>query len=223
MTVTENFVRYALKIGALELIPEGRNLKSGRVSPYFFNSGLFNSGKPLIELSESYSVKIPLRSGVIFGPAYKGSVLAPTIAMTIWKRYEINIGFAFNRKEAKDHGEKGIIVGHSLAGKNVCIVDDVITTGTSSREAVEIILANGGIPIACIIAFDRQERGNNTELSAVQEFERKYKIPVYSVATLADLISVLKKDTRSDRSSTIPNSKKVLKKILIYRDEYGVK
>lgn len=162
-----------------------------------------------------------MHSGVIFGPAYKGSILAPAIAMTIWKRYEINIGFAFNRKEAKDHGEMGIIVGHSLAGKDVCIVDDVITTGSSSGEAVKIIQANGGTPIACVIAFDRQERGNKGGLSAVQKFEHNYKIPVYSVATLHDLIKVLKKDFQSD--NVIPNSKEALQKILTYQNEYGIK
>ena len=103
------------------------------------------------------------------------------------------MGFAFNRKEEKEHGEKGIIVGCSLEKQTVCMVDDVITTGTSSGEAVKIILANGGIPISCVIAFDRQERGTDTELSAVQEFQRNYKIPVHSVATLADLIAALEK------------------------------
>lgn len=224
MTVAEKFIRYALAIGALELIPEGRKLKSGRLSPYFFNSGLFNTGKSLLELSEAYVAtgKIPLSTGVIFGPACKGIPIATAITIAIWKIYEIDIGFAFNRKEEKDHGEGGIIVGHSLAGKKVCIVDDVITTGISSGEAINIIHLKGGVPIACVIAFDRQERGTDGKLSAVQEFQRNYKIPVHSVATLADLIAVLEKDARS-KTPTIPNDKDILKKILLYRDEYGVK
>ena len=224
MNVAENLVRYALAIGALELVPEGRKLKSGRVSPYFFNSGLFNTGEALSELAEAYDFteKIPWSTDIIFGPAYKGIPLAATVATAIWKKHGVKICFAFNRKEAKGHGEKGIIVGHPLVGKRVCIVDDVMTTGTSSGEAVDIIRANGGIPIACAIAFDRQERGNNTELSAVQEFEHNYDIPVYSATTLADLIFVLEKDAESN-SPTIPNSKEFLRKILAYQNEYGIK
>lgn len=226
MTVAEKFVSYALAIGALELVPEGRKLKSGRISPYFFNSGLFNTGKSLSELAEAYTSagKIPLHANadVIFGPAYKGILIATAVAKVMWEKHFVNIGIAFNRKEAKDHGEGGTIVGHPLASKNVCIVDDVMTTGTSSGEAVEIILANDGIPDSCVIAFDRQESGTDEKLSAVQEFKRNYNIPVYSVATFADLIAVLEKDVQS-KTSVIPNGKDILKKILLYRDEYGVK
>ena len=224
MTVAENFIRYALKIGALELIPEGRKLASGRISPYFFNSGLFNTGESLSKLAEYYAsaVRNPSCTDVIFGSADKGIPIAATVTTAMWDNYKVNMGFAFNRKEEKDHGEKGILVGHPLAGKTVCIVDDVITTGTSSAKAVKIIRANGGIPISCVIAFDRQERGTDGYLSAVQEFQRNYKIPVHSVATLADLIAALEKDVQS-KTSAIPNGKDIFKKILLYRDKYGVK
>ena len=228
MSVAEDFVHYALKIGVLELVPEGRKLKSGRVSPYFFDSGLFNTGKKLIELVEpivATVITLPYTeyTDVIFGPTYKGIPLACEVSTTMWRKYKMNLGFAFNRKEAKDHAEGGIIVGHSLAGKSVCIVDDVITTGTSSGEAVDIIRAKGGTPLVCVIAFDRQERISAMwKVSAVQEFEHNYDIPVYSAATLTDLISVLGKDAGSN-SPTIPNSKEFLGKILAYQNEYGIK
>ncbi|MFZ2167485.1 MAG: orotate phosphoribosyltransferase [Minisyncoccia bacterium] len=212
-TPAEQFVEYALKIGALELVPEGRKLKSGRISPYFFNSGLFNTGETISKLAEAYFAAMynPFLLDVIFGPAYKGIPLAVAVAQIIGG----DVGYAFNRKEAKDHGEGGIIVGASIRGNNVVIVDDVMTTGTSSGEAVEIIRANGGTPIGCIIAFDRLERGKETDLSAVQEFQRNYGIPVRAAATLADLISVLEKSEKASDAVA-------LGMILKYRDEYGV-
>lgn len=224
MTVAnEEFVRYALTIGAISLVPEERGeLKSKRISPYFFNSGLFNTGESLSKLAEYYAsaVRNPSCTDVIFGSADKGIPIAVAVTTVMWNNYSANMGFAFNRKEEKTHGEKGILVGHPLAGKTVCIVDDVITTGKTLAKAVQIIRANGGIPISCVIAFDRQERGIDGELSAVQEFQRNYKIPVHSVATLAVLIAVLEKDVQS-KTPTIPNGNDILKKILLYRDKYG--
>lgn len=213
----ENFVAYALRGGALELLPEGRALKSGRISPYFFNSGLFNTGDTLSHLALAYTAAASeFAFEVVFGPAYKGIPLATAVAQAIGG----NVGYSFNRKEAKDHGEGGIIVGAQLAGKKILIVDDVMTTGTSSGEAVEIIRTNGGIPIACVIAFDRQERSKEGMLSAVQEFERTYGIPVRAAATLSDLVNLLERSTvqklRGDEIDTI------LKKILDYRSQYGV-
>lgn len=212
----ETFVKYALHVRALELLPEGRKLKSGRISPYFFNSGLFNTGETITHLAQAYAAaarSFP-RPDVVFGPAYKGIPLATAVAQAIGG----NVGYAFNRKEAKDHGEGGIIVGAPLAGKTVLIVDDVMTTGTSSGEAVEIIRANGGTPIGCVIAFDRQERGKENELSAVLEFELTYEIEVAAAATLTDLITVLR---RTPVVSGDDWAGEILEKILTYRAEYG--
>ncbi|MDD2766679.1 MAG: orotate phosphoribosyltransferase [Candidatus Moranbacteria bacterium] len=225
----EEFVSYALRIRALELVPEGRKLKSGRSSPYFFNSGLFNTGGTLSELAKAYAVNVykdELKYGrpdVIFGPAYKGIPLVAAVAATLGNSIE----YAFNRKEEKDHGEGGIVVGStSLQGKKVLVVDDVMTTGTSSGEAVEIIRVNGGTPIGCVIAFDRQERSKDGNLSAVQEFEQNYGIPVRAAATLSDLIGVLQCYCDSYDPSDINNNAEppfeALRKILAYREQYGV-
>ncbi len=218
MNVAKNFIRYALSIGAIELVPEGRRLKSGRISPYFFNSGLFNTGDSIGQLANAYvSVLNSLKVDVVFGPAYKGIPLVTAVSMEMWQKHGVSIGYAFNRKEAKDHGDGGIIVGSPLADKKVLIIDDVMTTGTSSSEAVEIIRANGGNPIGCVIAFDRQERGKDGMFSAVQEFENNYDISVYPAAALTDLIAVLKDD-----EGLIPKGEEVLVKILEYREQYGV-
>lgn len=215
------FVGYALGIGAIELVPEGRKLKSGRISPYFFNSGLFNKGEEISILAEAYaqaSSGISHDVEVIFGPAYKGIPLAVALSIILSQDHGIDeIGYAFNRKEAKDHGEGGIIVGHPVKGKRVLIVDDVMTTGSSSGEAVEIVRANGGNPVGCVIAFDRQEKGADTKLSAVQEFEKNYGIPVRAAATLDDLISELKA-----RKSTSEKGGVILGKILEYQKQFGV-
>lgn len=214
----EVFIAYALGLGAIELLPNGRQLKSGRISPYFFNSGLFNTGESLTNLAKGYAatwegMRCP---EVIFGPAYKGIPLATATAQAM----SSNSGYAFNRKEAKDHGEGGIIVDSSLVGKSVLIVDDVMTTGTSSGEAVEIIRANGGVPIGCVIAFDRQERSKDSANSAVQEFENNYGVPVRAVATLSDLIGFLSETSSSQHAE--PEVRVILGKILAYKNEYGV-
>ena len=213
----ENFIAYALSIGALELLPEGRELKSKRISPYFFNSGLFNTGDSITQLATAYaSAALEFSPDVIFGPAYKGIPLAVAVAQAIGG----NVEYAYNRKEAKDHGEGGIIVGaSSLTGKRVLIVDDVMTTGTSSGEAVEIIRAHGGIPIAAVIAFDRQERSKDGTLSAVQEFEEKYQIPVRASASLAGLIAFLRSKPAESGDDEIGE---ILEKIISYQNQYGV-
>ncbi|MDT8283697.1 MAG: orotate phosphoribosyltransferase [Gammaproteobacteria bacterium] len=167
-------------------------LKSGRISPYFFNAGLFNSGYALAELGSCYARTIidnDIDYDVLFGPAYKGIPLVAAIAYALSVNHGIDKPYAFNRKETKDHGEGGLIVGAALTGK-VLIVDDVITAGTAIREAVDIIQAENATTSAVLIALDRQERGQG-ELSAIQEVHRDYGIDVFSIITLADLIEYL--------------------------------
>ena len=189
-------------------------LKSGRISPYFFNAGLFNSGYALAELGSCYAQTIideNINYDVLFGPAYKGIPLVAAIAYALSVNHGIDKPYAFNRKEAKDHGEGGLIVGAELDG-NVLIVDDVITAGTAIREAVDIIQAEGATTSAVLIALDRQEKGKS-DLSAIQEVNRDYGIDVFSIITMADLIDYLEGD------STLGEH---LDAMRAYRSEYGV-
>ena len=187
--------------------------KAGRLSPYFFNAGLFNNGAALDRLAEFYAKAISV-SGLsfdsLYGPAYKGIPLVAVIAVAL-ARAGHNLPFSFNRKEAKDHGEGGKIIGAPLAGR-VLIVDDVISAGTSVRESVELIRSAGATPCAVVIALDRMERGLG-ELSAVQEVKRDYGIPVIAVATLDDLLAFL-----HERPDFMRNEVAVEN----YRQEYGV-
>ena len=187
--------------------------KAGRLSPYFFNAGLFNDGAALDRLSQFYAKAIiasRIDIDVLFGPAYKGIPLVAVSALAL-ARAGRNLPFAFNRKEAKDHGEGGNIIGASLAGR-VLIIDDVISAGTSVRESVEIIRAAGATPCGVVIALDRMERGTGS-LSAVQEVERDYGIPVVAVATLDDLMAYLHQR---------PDFKAYETAVANYRQEYGV-
>ena len=189
MDFRQDFIEFAL---ASQVLRFGEfKTKAGRLSPYFFNAGLFNDGNSLARLAEFYA-KAAEAGGVhfdmLFGPAYKGIPLVATITMALAQRGR-NFPFAYNRKEAKDHGEGGNIVGAPLAGR-VLIVDDVISAGTSVRESVEMIRAAGATPAGVMIALDRQERGQG-ELSAVQEVTRDYGIPVVAVAGLRDLMAYL--------------------------------
>ncbi|HUN70258.1 MAG TPA: orotate phosphoribosyltransferase [Burkholderiales bacterium] len=209
----ESFIAFALEAGVLRF---GEfKTKAGRLSPYFFNAGLFNNGALLARLGEFYAKTI-LESGiafdVLFGPAYKGIPLAAATAIEL-ARLGRDTPFSFNRKEAKDHGEGGTIVGASLAGR-VIIVDDVISAGTSVRESVDIIRAQGAVPAAVVIALDRMERGQG-EWSAVQEVERQFGIPVVSIASLADLLAVLEK-TGDDAQN-----RQRREAINRYREQYG--
>jgi orotate phosphoribosyltransferase len=208
---TAQFIDFAIKKQVLRF---GEfKTKAGRLSPYFFNAGLFNDGESLMRLGEFYAAAI-FKSGVqfdmLFGPAYKGITLAASISIAL-ARQGHNFPYAYNRKEAKDHGEGGTIVGAPLQGR-VLIVDDVISAGTSVRESVEMIKAAGAIPAGVAIAIDRQERGLG-ELSAVQEVEKDSGMPVINIATLADLIVYL---------NDAPELAEFKSAVQTYRNEYGV-
>ncbi len=167
-------------------------LKSGRTSPYFFNAGLFNTGTQLDALSQAYAATIAqsgIEFDVLFGPAYKGIPLAATTSVALAREHGINKPYAFNRKEIKDHGEGGQIVGHPLEGR-ILIIDDVITAGTAIRESIELIHHHGATPAGVVVALDRMERGQS-ELSAIQEVEQQYGLPVVSIINLNDLIAYL--------------------------------
>ncbi len=206
------FLRLALEKNALafgEFVT-----KAGRVSPYFFNSGRFDDGASFGALCGFYADTI-LASGltfdVLFGPAYKGIPLVTGVAMRLAER-GCNRPFAFNRKEAKDHGEGGVLIGAPLTGR-VLIVDDVISAGTSVRESIALITAAGATPAGVVIALDRQERGQASERSAVQEVEATYGIPVLTVATLQDLLALLRDD---------PALAEHWPAVEAYRQRYGV-
>ena len=193
----KEFIRLALARNALRF---GEfTLKSGRVSPYFFNAGAFDDGASLAVLGRCYAdaiVASGLKFDMLFGPAYKGIPLAATTAAALHSLHARNLPFAYNRKEAKNHGEGGTLVGRKLAGR-VLIVDDVITAGTAIRESIGIIRAAGGEPAGVALALDRQERGrdatgNDLAESAVQEVQRLYGIPAISILTLGDLIETMR-------------------------------
>ncbi len=208
---TAQFIAFAIK---KEVLRFGEfKTKAGRLSPYFFNAGLFNDGESLMKLGEFYAAAI-LKSGVkfdmLFGPAYKGITLAASISIAL-ARQGHNLPYAYNRKEAKDHGEGGTIVGAPLKGR-VLIVDDVISAGTSVRESVQMIKAAGATPAGVAIAIDRQERGLG-ELSAVQEVERDNAMPVIKIASLADLITYL---------NDAPELASYKVAVEQYRETYGV-
>src|SRR3954470_8560986 len=205
------FVEFSIRAGVLRF---GEfKTKAGRLSPYFFNAGLFDDGRKLGELARYYA-QAALASGiafdVIFGPAYKGITLAAATAVAL-ACLGHNVPFCFNRKEAKDHGEGGTIVGAPLKGRAL-IIDDVITDGGSKREAIEIIRAQGATPAGVLIALDRQERGQG-ELSATQEVSRAFAVPVTAIATLADIVATL--ETRQ-------NERAFLGRIEDYRRQYGI-
>ena len=215
-----DFVRFALEQGVLRF---GEfKVKSGRISPYFFNAGLFNTGRTVSELGRYYAQAL-IASGIpfdmLFGPAYKGIPLSTATAIGLANHAAMegkDVPFAFNRKEVKDHGEGGILVGAPLAGR-VVIVDDVITAGTSVRESVDIIRAAGATPAAVLIALDRMERaGPDNALSAqsaVQHVADTYDIPVISIASLTDIMALLRDD------ATLAEHRRAVE---LYRDRYGV-
>jgi orotate phosphoribosyltransferase len=192
----QEFLAFALESGVLRF---GEfELKSGRVSPYFFNAGLFNNGKLMNVLADFFASSIRgsgLAFDVLYGPAYKGITLACATAMALAEQTGEDVPYAYNRKEAKDHGEGGNTVGASLEGK-IAIIDDVITAGTSISESMQIIEQSEAESCAVFIALDRQEKGGLGELSAVQEVRLKYNIPVVAIATLADLVNYVRGEGR---------------------------
>ncbi|RFC32793.1 MAG: orotate phosphoribosyltransferase [Candidatus Nitrotoga sp. SPKER] len=213
----QDFIRFAIK---QEVLCFGEfKTKAGRLSPYFFNAGLFNDGGSLKQLTEFYAQailfsKIPF--DMLYGPAYKGIPLAAGTAIALAEK-DRNVPYCFNRKEAKDHGEGGSTVGAALQGR-VLIIDDVISAGTSVRESIALIRAAGATPCGVVIALDRMELGQHTErngagLSAAQEVQRNYDIPVVPIATLNDLLGYLQ-----DNPAMVQN----LQAVQSYRDRYGI-
>ena len=208
----QQFIEFALETGVLRF--GSFTLKSGRTSPYFFNSGLFNTGASLARLGRFYAQAITestLDYDVLFGPAYKGIPLASTTDIALADNHQRDVPYVFNRKEKKDHGEGGQLVGAELQGK-VLIIDDVISAGTSVRESVEIIKMANAIPAGVIIALDRQERGQDSR-SAIQEVEAEHKIPVVSIISLNDLLTYLQNN--AELAQYLPA-------VEAYRREYGV-
>jgi len=190
-------------------------LKSGRVSPYFFDAGLFSSGYAAAKLGRYYASAIAeseVEFDMLYGPAYKGIPLATLAASSLAEHHDIDVPYAFNRKEAKGHGEGGSIVGATLSGK-VLIVDDVITAGTAVREAHQIISSTGAAVAGLVISLDRQEIGSDSR-SAVQELEQSLRIPVISIVQLEDLVDMLEESTEYSE---------FLEPVLSYREKYGVK
>lgn len=207
----QDFLQFALKQEVLKF--GSFTTKAGRQSPYFFNAGLFHDGTTTLMLARFYAQSIlasKLEFDMLFGPAYKGIILAAATAMMLAEAGK-NIPFAYNRKEAKDHGEGGVLVGAPLKGR-VLIIDDVISAGTSVRESVALIQAAGAKPCGVAIALDRMEKGVG-EQSAVQEVEAQYGLPVVAIATLADLLKLLETD---------PKVHDYLQPVADYRAKYGV-
>ena len=206
------FIELALELGVLRF---GEfELKSGRISPYFFNAGLFNTGYAAAKLGRFYAAAIAesdVRFDMLFGPAYKGIPLATLAAASLAEQHGIDVPYSFNRKEAKVHGEGGSIVGAQLSG-GILIVDDVITAGTAVREAYQIISAAGAQVTGLIISLDRQERGQGP-YSAVQELKISLDIPVISIVQLDDLINILEESSEYEE---------FLEPVLSYRKQYGV-
>ena len=211
------FIALALKYQALRFGEV--TLKSGRVSPYFFNAGLFNTGAALAKLGELYAAAIVaagIEFDMIFGPAYKGIPLATTTAVAMAMQHGRDYPYAYNRKEAKDHGEGGVVVGAPLQG-SVLIIDDVISAGTATRETMSLLQPHDANAVAIVVGLNRQERGQG-ELSAIQEIERDYATPVISIAAVDHIIAYLEED----KELTAQQDPDLGERIRAYRAQYGV-
>ncbi len=208
---SQEFLKFAIEQNVLKF---GHfTLKSGRQSPYFFNAGLFNSGKSLASLATFYAQAIQasgLEYDLLFGPAYKGISLAATTSMALFQQYQRDIPFCFNRKEIKDHGEGGVLVGAPLKGK-VLLIDDVITAGTAIRESIALIRKHGAEPVGVVVALDRQERGLRN-LSAIQELEQQENIKIISISNLSEMMEYLKTQGAFETLQVVKD----------YREHYGV-
>jgi orotate phosphoribosyltransferase len=215
-TFQREFLELALRLGVLRF---GRfTLKSGRDSPYFFNAGLFDTGRAIAGLGRAYAAALaasPLRYDMLFGPAYKGIPLVTATAAALAEHHGHDVPYCFNRKEAKDHGEGGRIVGRALTGR-VLIVDDVITAGTAIRESIELIRGAGATPAGVLLALDREERGRESARSAVQEVRDSFGLPVVSILTLTDLISGLEAGVAGAPAAALAD-------LRAYRAEYGAR
>ena len=209
----QEFIKFSLAKGVLKF---GEfKLKSGRISPYFFNVGLFNSGESINQLGQFYAkalIESQLNYDMLFGPAYKGISIVTSLASALAQDHKIDKHFAFNRKEIKDHGEQGLIVGAEIKGR-VIIVDDVITAGTAVNECARLINQLGGALVGVLISLDRQERGR-TDLSATSEVASKLNVPVIAIASLDDLVNHLESDN-SETNNHLQDIKK-------YRERYGI-
>lgn len=207
----KEFIKFAIE---KQVLCFGKfKLKSGRISPYFFNSGLFNDGKSLTELGKFYAAAVKhsgLEFDMIYGPAYKGIPLASTMAIAFQEQHQTNYPFCFNRKEIKDHGEGGITFGADIQGR-VLIIDDVISAGTSIRESMEIISSKNGTTAGAVVAVDRQERGQGKQ-SAIQEVEQDHKLKVISIISLDQIISYLMEHNEMQEH---------LDAMTAYKSEYG--
>jgi orotate phosphoribosyltransferase len=212
MTEASSFIELALASRVLQF---GEfTLKSGRVSPYFFNAGLFQDGASLSSLGGFYARRM-LSSGldfdVLFGPPYKGIPLVSTMSVALARDHGVSMPYAYARKEVKDHGEGGQLVGAPLKGR-VLIVDDVVTAGTAANEAIQMILAAGAEPAGVLVAIDRQERGADGSMSAVQSLEATHGIPVLSIVTFGEIVDYVRRS----------QSETEIERMLAYRDAYGI-
>ena len=208
----ENFIETALSCGALKF--GTFKLKSGRISPYFFNAGKFNSGRALRDLTNCYAAALSesdLNFDMLFGPAYKGIPLVSGLAIALSEEYKIDIPYCFNRKEEKKHGEAGLTIGATLSG-NVVIVDDVITAGTAIKESINLIASAGANVTGIIVGLDRKEKGL-TKYSAIQEIQRDYEIPIVSIVDIDDIIQHVTQHESSEN---------FLSNISEYREKFGV-
>jgi orotate phosphoribosyltransferase len=207
------FLDLALELDVLQF---GQyQLKSGRVSPYFFNAGLFNSGYAAAKLGRCYAsalANVDIEFDMLFGPAYKGIPLVALAAGALAEHHDMDYPFAYNRKEAKDHGEGGNTIGAPIAGR-VLILDDVITAGTAVREVIEVIRAAGGTPAGVLVALDRQEVGSKARIPAVEQMEAEIGIPIRSIVTLTDLVDHMEEDGQYAE---------FLPAVRAYRNRYGV-